>query len=95
MGKFCVKWDLPMAPPIPITALYNFNRPCSDDEMCLIILQMSTPVEKLHIAIRENDLNKVSDMQSSGVDINGIYYGMTPLLVAISTGKGIMIIHAL
>ena len=44
--------------------------------------------DELHMAIRENNEDKVKSLIcKEGVDINCTYYGMTPLLVAISKGE--------
>ena len=45
--------------------------------------------DELHMAIRGNNEEKVRSLIcKEDVDINCTYYGMTPLLVAISKGEG-------
>ena len=49
---------------------------------------MNTKEEQLHMAIRNGDRNRVEELLNKDhVDINCVYYGMTPLLVAISKSK--------
>ena len=44
--------------------------------------------DELHMAIRDNNEDKVKSLIcKENVDINCTYYGMTPLLVAISKGE--------
>ena len=40
---------------------------------------------KLHEAVRLGDISSVEGLIKNS-DINGVYYGMTPLLVAITSG---------
>ena len=48
---------------------------------------MSTNEERLHLAIRDNDRKGVEKFLAMGVSADSIYYGMSPLLVSISTGR--------
>lgn len=49
---------------------------------------MMTLEEKLHVALRENNRHAIEELVlKSGVSVNCLYYGMTPLLVAIAKGK--------
>ena len=54
---------------------------------CNIRFKMSTKEEKLHVKIRENNQEEVKLFLNEGVNVNCIYYGMTPLLVAVGKGK--------
>ncbi|KAL3880955.1 hypothetical protein ACJMK2_033157 [Sinanodonta woodiana] len=42
--------------------------------------------QQLHLAVRENDTAKIEELLKSGVDINCLFYGWTPLQVAINQG---------
>jgi hypothetical protein len=56
-----------------------------------------SPEQRLHKALRENNRIQVEDLLiEEKVNINGLYYGMTPLLVAVSKGNkvsSISLIH--
>ena len=44
--------------------------------------------DELHMAIRDNNEDKIKCLIcKENIDINCTYYGMTPLLVAISKGE--------
>jgi len=43
-------------------------------------------VEHMHAAVRRNDLGSVQSLVSRGVDIDTVYYGTTPFLVAVENG---------
>ncbi|ELT96548.1 hypothetical protein CAPTEDRAFT_203771 [Capitella teleta] len=46
-----------------------------------------SPEQCLHKALRQNDRNAVREiLNEAKVNINGLYYGMTPLMVAVSKG---------
>ncbi|XP_050415302.1 serine/threonine-protein phosphatase 6 regulatory ankyrin repeat subunit B isoform X1 [Patella vulgata] len=47
---------------------------------------MASKGEELHMAIRENNSKKVEYSLSQGVDINVLFYGWTPLQLAIKLG---------
>ncbi|RUS89533.1 hypothetical protein EGW08_002721, partial [Elysia chlorotica] len=47
---------------------------------------MATPDQKLHKAVRENDMTTVVSLLNSGVNINCLFYGWTPLQLAIENG---------
>jgi len=40
----------------------------------------------MHAAVRKNDIGSVEKLLSTGVDIDAVYYGTTPLLVALENG---------
>ena len=48
---------------------------------------MSTNEERLHQGVRDNNREVVETLLKSGVSANCVYYGITPLLVAIDKGK--------
>ena len=47
---------------------------------------MATPEQQLHKAVRGNDMKMVETLLTSGVDINCLFYGWTPLQLAIENG---------
>lgn len=54
---------------------------------------MMTKEQQLHKNIRENNKEDAEKLLNRGTSINCVYYGMTPLLVAISQGKNYEIMH--
>ncbi|GFS22592.1 ankyrin repeat-containing protein [Elysia marginata] len=54
---------------------------------------MATPDQKLHKAVRENDIKLVETFLNSGVDINCLFYGWTPLQLAIENGLQEMAVY--
>lgn len=48
---------------------------------------MATPEQHLHLSIRENDQEKLQELLDAGVDINCVFYGWTPLQVAIQQSE--------
>ena len=52
---------------------------------------MSSQEEKLHEAVRSNDRQTLEELLSRGVSPDCVYYGTTPLLVAIEKGAPLFI----
>ena len=48
---------------------------------------MATPDQQLHQAVRSNDMKTVESLLAKGVEINCLFYGWTPLQLAIENGK--------
>lgn len=47
---------------------------------------MASGEQHLHLSVRENDKEKLGELLGAGVDINCLFYGWTPLQVAIQEG---------
>ena len=53
-------------------------------EICHIKMKLE---QQLHLAIQDNDRQKVEELIDGGVDINCLFYAWTPLQHAITLGK--------
>ncbi|CAG2203696.1 unnamed protein product [Mytilus edulis] len=49
--------------------------------------KMASGEQHLHLSVRENDKEKLGELLGAGVDINCLFYGWTPLQVAIQEGN--------
>jgi ankyrin repeat protein len=45
------------------------------------------PEQQLHLAVKEKDIKKIEELLKTGVDINCLFYGWTPLQYAVSQGN--------
>ena len=52
------------------------------------IARMGSQEQDLHIAVRKGDTSSVEKLLSSGTNINCLFYGWTPLQLAVDIGKG-------
>lgn len=52
------------------------------------IARMGSQEQDLHIAVRKGDASSVEKLLSIGTNINCLFYGWTPLQLAVDVGKG-------
>ena len=43
--------------------------------------------QKLHACVRNKDIEGMEALLAAGTDVDCVYYGMTPLMVAIDVGE--------